>query len=71
MNSTSAPDIDNGLICKRLDVCLQYFFNDGGTDICWSQWEVILVSDGTNIPTNQSRQSCYKVGKAGNDFKIR
>ena len=40
---TSEPDIDNGLIGKRLDVCLQYFLDDGKTDILWSQWWVLLL----------------------------
>ena len=53
MQPISAPDIDKGLIVKRLDVCLQYFLDDGRTEIFWIKGEVILVSDGTNIPNNQ------------------
>ena len=40
------------------------FIDDGRNDLQWSQVEVILVSYGTNIPKNQSRQACYKAGDA-------
>ena len=53
MNPTSAPAIDKGLIGNRLDVCLQYFLDDGITEIFWSQGEVIFLSDGTNIPNKK------------------
>ena len=63
MRLTSAPDIDKILIGERLDVCLQYFLDDGGTELSWIQGEVILVPYGTNIPNKQGRQACYKAGK--------
>ena len=53
-----------GLIGKRLEICLQYFLDDGRTEICWSQGGVISVSDETNIPKNQGKQACYKTGEA-------
>ena len=49
MRLTSAPDIDKILIGERLDVCLQYFLDDGGTEILWIQGEVKLVPDGKKI----------------------
>ena len=58
MQPTSATAKENVLIGKRMDVCLQYFLNDGGTEIFWSQGEVILVSDGEKIPKKQGRQAC-------------
>ena len=64
MQPTSAPAIDKGLIGKRLDICLQYFLNDGGTDLFWIQGEVILVSDWTKITKKQGRQACYKASEA-------
>ena len=64
MQTTSVPAIYKGLIGIRLDVYLQYFIDDSGTELCWSQGEVILVSYGTNIPKNQGRQACYKAGEA-------
>ena len=60
---TSAPSIDKGFIEKRLDICLQYFLDDGGTELRRSQGGVMLVSDGTNIPKKQGRKACYKAGK--------
>ena len=48
MQPTSAPAIDKVLIGKRLDVCLQYFLNDGETEIRWIQGDLILVSYGGN-----------------------
>ena len=48
MQPTSATAKENVLIGKRMDVCLQYFLNDGGTDILWIQGGVISASDGEN-----------------------
>ena len=64
MQPTSFPAIYKGLIGKRLDIYLQYFINNGTTDIFWSQGEVILVLDGTNIPNNQGWKACYKAEEA-------
>ena len=61
---TSAPYIYKYFIGKRLDISLQYFLGDGRTEILWSKGEVILISDGTNIPNNQGKQACYRAGKA-------
>ena len=44
---TSAPSKYKGLIGKCLDVCLQYFLGDGGTELLCIQGEVILVPYGT------------------------
>ena len=68
IRSNSAPTIDKALIGKRLDICLQYFLDDGRADILCSQGEVILLSDGTNIPKKQCRQACFK---ADEDVMIR
>ena len=48
MQYNSAPAIDKYFIGKRLDICLQYFIDDGGTRLPWIQREIILVSDGKN-----------------------
>ena len=53
MQPTSVTAIDKGLIVKRMEVCLQYFLNDGGTELLWIQGEVILVSYGENITNNK------------------
>ena len=58
MRPTSAPAIDKGLIVKRLDICFQYFINDGGTELLWIQGGVILASDGKNIPKKYGQQVC-------------
>ena len=64
MQPTSESAIGKVLIRKRLDVCLQYFLDDGRTEIYWSQEEVILVSYEANIPKKQVQQACYKAGEA-------
>ena len=46
MQPNSEPAIDKGFIGKRLDIFLQYFPDDGRTELPWSQEELILVSDG-------------------------
>ena len=63
MQPTSEPAIDKYLFGKRLDVCLQYFFDDGGTELLCIQGGVILVSYGTNIPNKQGLQACYKASE--------
>ena len=65
MQPTSEPAIDKDLIGKRLDVCFQYFINDGRTKLQWIQGEVKLLSDGENIPNKQGQKACYKAGEAG------
>ena len=60
MQPTSAPAIDKGLIGKRLEVCLQYFIDDDGTEIIQRQGEVTLVLYGTNIRNDQGQQARYK-----------
>eukprot|EP00966_Prymnesium_polylepis_P076180 1765619-Prymnesium_polylepis.1 len=37
------------LLGKRVDVCCLYMLDGGGSELRWSQGEVILVSDGKNI----------------------
>ena len=54
---TSVPYIENVLIGKQMDVFLHYFLYDGGTELCWIQGEVILVSYGTKITNNQGRKA--------------
>ena len=34
---TSEPAMEKYLIGKRLEICHQYFLNDGGTELCWSK----------------------------------
>ena len=43
------PVVNNGLIGQRLDICESYNLDKGGTELRWSQGEVVLVSDGFNI----------------------
>eukprot|EP00966_Prymnesium_polylepis_P004939 113494-Prymnesium_polylepis.1 len=37
------------LLGKRVDVCCRYMLDGGGSELRWSQGQVILVSDGKNI----------------------
>ena len=46
---TSATAIYKFFIVKRLEISLQYFLDDGGTEILWIQGEVKLVPDGKKI----------------------
>ena len=64
MHPNSVPYIDKYLIGKRLDIFLQYFLNDGVTELLWIQGVVMLVSGRTNIPKNQGGQACYKAGES-------
>ena len=63
MQHTSAPDIDKYFIGKRMDLCLQYFLEYGGTDLLCTQGKVILIPDGTNITKKQCVKACYKAGE--------
>ena len=49
MQPTSMPKIDKTLIGTRLDICEKYDLDEGGSELRWSQGEVILISDGSNI----------------------
>ena len=58
LQPTSRPTIDKKLIGKRLDICKKYNLNDGGSELRWSQGEVIKVSDGKNILKPGARNAC-------------
>ena len=58
------PVVDKKLIGKRLDVCFKWNLEEGGTELRWSQGEVVDVSDGSNILKPGARSACYKKGKA-------
>ena len=60
LQPTSRPTIDKKLIGKRLDICEKYNLNDGGSELRWSQGEVIKVSDRENILKPGARNACYK-----------
>ena len=64
MQSLSMPVANNKLIGKRLDVCFEWNLEEGGTELRWSQGEVINVSNGSNILKPGARKSCYKKGEA-------
>ena len=64
MQPTSSPTIEKYLIDKWIDVLLQYFIDNGRTEILWIKGEVILLSDETNIPNNQGVKACYKYSEA-------
>ena len=60
----SRPTINKQLIGKRLDVCLIYELDVGGTELRWCQGEVILISDGSNILKPGARTAKFKAGEA-------
>ncbi len=63
----SAPNVDDELIGKRLEVCVEYeLLNEIGTELRWCPGEVTLVSDGTNIvkPDSVTGRAFYKKGEA-------
>ena len=55
--------VNNGLIGQRLDICESYNLDKGGTELRWSQGEVVLVSNGFNIVKPNARSECYKKGE--------
>ena len=64
MQPLSMPVVDKKLIGKRLDVCFKWNLEEGGTELRWSQGEVVDVSDGSNILKPGARSACYKKGEA-------
>ena len=64
LQPTSSPTINKKLIGKCLDICEKNNLNDGGSELRWSQGEVIQVSDGTNILKPGARNACYKKNEA-------
>ena len=64
MQPLSIPPVDKRLIGRRLDVCFEWNLEEGGTELRWSQGEVVDVSDGTNILKPGARTACYKKGEA-------
>ena len=64
INPSSQTCVDIKLLSKRLDVCVSYDLDEGGTDIRWSQGEVILFSNGSNILKTGARSECFKAGEA-------
>ena len=64
MQPLSMPLIDNKLIGKRLDVCHTWDLEEGGTELRWSQGEVIEISNGSNILKPGAHAACYKKGEA-------
>ncbi len=59
MQPPSAPDIDDELCGQRLEVCCDYDLEEGGSELCWSQGTVMLVSDGKNIMKPGKRAHTY------------
>ena len=49
LQPTTRPD-PSTLVGKRLDFCCSYELEEGGSELRWSQGEVLKVSDGTNMP---------------------
>ena len=64
MQPLSMPVVNKKLIGKRLDVCCEWNLEEGGTELRWSQGEVVDVSDGSNILKTGARSACYKKGEA-------
>ena len=64
MQPLSMPVVNKKLIGKRLDVCFEWNLEEGGTELRWSQGEVVDVSDGSNIIKTGARSACYKKGEA-------
>ena len=65
MNFWAVLGIDStSPIGKRLDVCEKYILDDGGTELRWSQGEVVSVSDGFNILKPGACRAKYKAGEA-------
>ena len=64
MQSMSRPTINKQLLGKRLDVCFEYELEIGGTELRWSQGEVIMISDGSNILKPGARTAKFKAGEA-------
>ena len=61
----SQPEVDEGLIGRRLDVCCSYQLESGGAELRWCQGEVVLVSDGCNMPKPPpARSAKFKAGEA-------
>ena len=56
--------IDNSLVGKQLDICVEYTLIEGSTELRWSQGNVILASNGSHIIKLGSRTACYKKGEA-------
>ena len=52
------------LVGKRLDICERYELDEGGSELRWSQGEVVKVSDGSNILKPGARSACYAKGEA-------
>ena len=44
--------------------CEKYDLDEGGSELRWSQGEVILISDGSNIIKQGACTAYYKVGEA-------
>ena len=55
----SRPNIDKKLVGKRLDICERYELDEGGSELRWSQGEVVKVSDRSNILKPGARSACY------------
>ena len=64
MQPLSMPVVNKKLIGKRLDVCCEWNLEEGGTELRWSQGEMVDVSDGPNILKPGAHSACYKKGKA-------
>ena len=64
MQPISQPKIDKNLIGRRLDVCDKYDLEEGGTEIRWSQGEVIAISDGFNMLKLGARTVKFKLGES-------
>ena len=60
MQLLSMPFIDKKLIGKRLDVCYEWNLEEGGTELRWSQGEVVGISNGSNILKPGARTACFK-----------
>ena len=64
MQPMSRPAVDERLIGKRLDVCVLYNLDEGGSELRWCQGVVTAVSNGSNIVRTGSKTACYKAGEA-------
>ena len=56
--------INSSLVGKRLDVCHKWDLEEGGTELRWSQGEVIAISSGSNMLKPGARSACYLKGEA-------
>lgn len=60
----SRPLVDKALLGKRLEICCDYDLDEGGSEPRWCAGEVVLVSDGSNIPIPGKPRAKYKAGAA-------